>query len=167
MRNKNEEYQKNSSFWNRGDKLTVIGDWLGRLPSLKLLDARPGEIILDAGWCTRRIAKTGAKVFGIDRSADMLTKAIGEKNFISYLLSDISEKLPFPENILNGVSCIAVLIHDSPVECEGFFWETYRVLKPGGRIVISNMHPHLYQVGSPNRDGRTSWAQYRPLKENR
>jgi ubiquinone/menaquinone biosynthesis C-methylase UbiE len=72
--------------------------------------------------------------------------------------------MPYEQAMFDKIACIAVLIHNSPEACKDFFWEAFRVLKPNGRIVISIMHPALYQKGSPNRTSRASWAQYKPLE---
>lgn len=167
----NEAYKHNPGFWTtKGDRLTVVGDYLGRLPSLVILDPKKDEIILDAGcgagFMSRRIAKYGAKVFGCDRNKELLEQAISEETNnplgIEYRLSDITT-LPYEDNKFDAVACIAVLIHDSPQECEKFFSESYRTLKKDGRIVLSLMHPYLYQENSPNRTGRASWSQYKTV----
>jgi ubiquinone/menaquinone biosynthesis C-methylase UbiE len=97
----------------------------------------------------------------------MLQSAIDiEKSYplgIEYKLSDITS-LPYEDNIFDKIACIAVLIHDSPQECKQFFKEAHRTLKPEGRLVVSIMHPHLYQFGSPNRRGLASWAKYTNLE---
>lgn len=173
MKPEEKAYQNNPNFWTqKGDKLTVIGDYLGRLPSIELIATKPGETILDAGcgagFIARRLAKQGAILFGCDRNEKLLAQAIAEeKNFqqgISYDLADIT-KLHYNDEMFDTVACIAVLIHDSPEECNDFFAEAHRVLKPGGRIITSIMHPYLYQSDSPNRTRRASWAQYTPLKD--
>jgi len=168
-----EAYRKNSKFWTtKGDKLLVVGDYLGRLPSILLLNPKKYQRILDAGcgagFIARRLAKAGAEVYGCDRNQAMLQKAIEEElrkpRGITYNLTDISKALPYSSNFFDGVACVAVLIHDSPEECKQFFCEAKRTLKDNGKLVISSMHPALYMPGSPNRTDRASWAQYKPLE---
>ena len=164
-----------SNFWLRkGLKLTVVGDYLGRIPSVELLNPQPAESILDAGcgtgaW-TRKLTERGSLLYGCDSSEMMLGQAIHEEEAesigIKYALVDITNSLPYANNQFDAIHCVAVLIHVAPNGCSNFFREACKKLKPGGRIVISTMHPNLYQEDSPNRTNKASWAQYTPL-ENR
>ncbi|MFA5994357.1 MAG: class I SAM-dependent methyltransferase [Parcubacteria group bacterium] len=166
-------YEDNSKFWiEKGDSLLVMGDHLGRLPAIELLHPQPGENILDAGcgagFCTRRIAWRGAKISGCDR-AEVLLSAAKELEYskplgIEYSMADISS-LPYGDASFDAVSCIAVLLQDGPEECLSFFQEAWRVLRPGGRMVISTLHEYLFQESSPNRTGRSSWARYFPVSK--
>lgn len=168
-----EAYEYNHRMWTgKGDRCTTIGDFLGRIPSLDLIHPSRDETILDAGcgagFCTRRIARMGGKkVYGCDRAETMLSQAIKHEKEevlgINYQLADIT-KLPYSEETFDTVVCIAVLIHSSPQECLAFFREALRVLKPGGMLIVSTMHEALYKLGSANRTGQSSWAQYRPLE---
>lgn len=163
--------EKQVNFWTtKDDACTVIGDYLGRIPAIELLQPQPQENILEAGcgagWCTRRIARLGANTYGCDRAPLMLNQAKQhEQNRplgIEYCLADIIS-LPYPNEMFDVVACIAVLIHASPEECLAFFDEALRVLKPSGRIVTSIMHSALYTSDSPNRNHQASWAQYTPI----
>ena len=173
IRSEKAEYEVNPTLWtNKGDQLTTVGDFLGRLPSIELLNPQAGDVVLDAGcgagFCSRRIARLGAKVFGCDRAEKMIGQAIRHEKEqslgINYCSADIIS-LPYSDEMFDAVVCIAVLIHDSPRECSAFFTEALRVLKPGGRIIVSIMHSALYQEGSANRTGQSSWAQYKSLEE--
>ena len=161
-------------FWTeKGDKFTTVGDYLGRLPSIKLLCFKKGDKVLDAGcgagFTSRLIAHQGTEVWGCDRSESMIKQARDEESKdrlgINFTKTDIAEKLPYKDNFFDAVSCIAVLIHDSPEECLSFIKEAYRVLKPSGRILISIMHPDLFMPGSPSRTNKTSWVQYIPEED--
>ncbi len=172
IRSEQVEYEENFEFWTqKGDELTVMGDFLGRLPSAELLKPQKDEKILDAGcgagFMSRIYARQGAEVIGCDRAKEMLNRAKKEeeetKLGIKFVQSDITE-LPFEKEKFDAVSCVAVLIHDSPEECQKFFDESFRVLKPGGRIVVSIMHPYLFQPESPSRNQKSSWVQYRQLE---
>lgn len=165
-------YEDHSSFWTeKGDNLMVMGDYLGRLPAIGLLDPQAGEKILDAGcgagFCTRRIAWSGAKVAGCDR-AEVLLSAAKKLEYskplgIKYSMADIAINLPYADNSFDAVSCIAVLLQDNPAECLSFFREAHRVLQPGGKLVISTLHEYLFQENSPNRTEKSSWAKYFPI----
>ena len=148
-----------------------MGDFLGRVPAAELFKSKPSEKILDAGcgagFMSRIYARSGAEVIGIDRAGKMLDQAKKEEDKtklgISFIEGDITN-LPFQDEKFDAISCVAVLIHDSPEECQKFFHESSRVIKPGGRIVISIMHPYLFQSESPSRNRKTSWVQYCPLE---
>lgn len=174
MKDEQSEYRFNSRFWTGRTAWSVMGDFLGRIPALALLNAKRNEVVVDAGsgegFLTRKIAESGARVFGVDRSPEMYQKAVERERMegslgITYRVGDIAVYLPFTDEFADAVFCCAVLIHDSPEECESFFKEANRILKPGGRMVLSIMHPALFQPGSPNRTGRASWAQYQPLEK--
>ena len=166
-------YEDHSAFWaEKGDRLMVMGDHLGRLPAIELLRPQNGERILDAGcgagFCTRRIAWNGAKVFGCDRAGVLLSAAkeleCSKPLGIEYSMADITN-LPYADDSFNAVSCIAVLLQDSPDECLSFFQEAYRTLKAGGRIVVSTLDEYLFRPNSPNRSEQSSWARYFPVDE--
>jgi SAM-dependent methyltransferase len=54
------------------------------------------------------------------------------------VVSEFSEKLPFPDNSFDLVNCRQVLHHarDLPQTCR----EIFRVLKPGGRMIATREH---------------------------
>lgn len=100
-------------------------------PVLALLDARPGERILDLGCgdgtLTRRIVKAGAEVVGVDASAAMLAAA----HDLDVRLMD-GQALTF-EADFDAVFTNAALhwMLDREAVAAGVF----RALKPGGRFV--------------------------------
>lgn len=159
-----------SSFWtDRGDACTVLGDVLGRLPAIELLSPQPGERVLDvgcgAGWCTRRIALTGARVIGFDVAATMLAaakKTEQEKSRgITYRRGDLTRMWPADRDSVDAVFCNAVLIHVNPEGVQRFFHEARRVLHPGGRLVVSVSHRELLRL--QEKEGlRPGWVCYEP-----
>ncbi len=101
---------------------------------LEWLAAQPGERILDLGCgdgqLTKRIADAGARVTGVDASAEMVATARANG-----LKADrgSAEKLPYPDHIFDAVFSNAVLHwvreHDEMLS------QVRRVLRPGGRFV--------------------------------
>jgi len=104
------------------------------------LRPRPGEEILDAGCgtglLTKELAARGVNVTGIDISPAMLAVAREKtREFPNVVLAraDITA-LPLPSCVFDGVVCFTALEFVSrPGEALREMW---RVLKPGGRMVL-------------------------------
>ncbi len=82
--------------WNAQQYDTTFG-FVGRYGDdvLALLDAKPGERVLDLGCGTGRhaeaLAAAGAVVVGLDADEDMLAKAKRERPQISFVLADAAD----------------------------------------------------------------------------
>lgn len=147
-------------FTGKGDNFTTVGDWIGRVPALQLANPKPGEIVVDAGCgaglVSRMIARiTGpGTVYGCDLSETMLAAARtheeAEPLAIDYQYANITERLPYPDNFANLVVCIAVTMHLKFVGINSFVANAERVLKPGGRLLVSTIHPDLFQFCNGN-----------------
>jgi ubiquinone/menaquinone biosynthesis C-methylase UbiE len=109
---------------------------------------------LDLGCGTGRhsiwLAAAGATVTGVDFSEGMLAEARRKPGAeaVRFVAHDLHRPLPFAAEFDLVVSGL-VLEHLR--EVDGFFAEARRVLKPGGRAVVSAMHPAMFLRGAQAR----------------
>lgn len=110
----------------------VIFTMLGKIKGLKILDVGCG-----AGRITKFLRDEGAEVSAADISEEMLKiiekKITGVKTYQAGI-----DKLPFEDNTFDIVTAAFVIVHLETLEKS--FEEVYRVLKPGGFFIVTNVN---------------------------
>lgn len=107
------------------------------------LEVKKGDKILDAGSGTGNLAvileKKGAKVVGIDFSPEGVARHKKKIPNAEVYVRDITEPLPFEDESFDKVVSNNVLYSISRNKRSEVVKEFYRVLKPKGRVVVSNI----------------------------
>lgn len=114
-----------------------------------------GLSVLELGCGTGRhtswLGAAGANITAVDFSPGMLEQARKKPHTdkASFLIHDLHEPLPFVDQQFDLVVSGLVLEHIRDLAL--FFTEARRVLRPGGRMVASNMHPAMFLRGAQAR----------------
>lgn len=124
-------YGKSHAFLNtfeKGEFYSILGDIKGK----KILDVGCGD-----GRLTEWLLMSGAEVYAADISGNMIKKIEGKFSKIKAFVCDIKE-MPFEDNFFDLVISAFVIVHLKTLP--EAFDEVYRVLKPGGSFVLSNIN---------------------------
>ncbi|WP_423919025.1 bifunctional demethylmenaquinone methyltransferase/2-methoxy-6-polyprenyl-1,4-benzoquinol methylase UbiE [Frigoribacterium sp. 2-23] len=119
------------------DVLSAGNAVLWRIATVKAIGAASGEKVLDiaagTGTSSVAIAKHGAEVIALDFSSGMVEVGRERHPEIEFVEGD-AEKLPFDDDTFDAVTISFGLRNvNRPKQALA---EMYRVLKPGGRVVI-------------------------------
>ncbi|WP_405142767.1 class I SAM-dependent methyltransferase [Sphaerisporangium sp. NBC_01403] len=117
----------------------VVRQILAGLPTGRALDAACGT-----GRYAEMLAKAGHKVIGVDSSPDMLAIARSKVSAATFQLGELS-RLPVADASIDLVVCGLALAHVAALE--PVFAEFARVLRPGGRLVTSDIHWQSLYLG--------------------
>lgn len=129
-----------------------------------------GRTILDAGCgsgpLTVLLRERGAMVTGIDASPAMIALArerLGDD--VPLHVGDLAEPLPFADGAFDDVIASLVLHYledwDAPLA------ELRRVLRPGGRLIVSVNHPTVRLLSHPHEDYFATRRYFRRVRLRR
>jgi SAM-dependent methyltransferase len=124
--------------WTTGDEWRRFLGWLELSPASHLLDVASGS----GGPALLAARETGCRVTGIDihekgvANGNRLAAERGLAERARFQLADASRTLPFSDATLDALTCIDAFNHlrDRPRVVSEF----HRVLKPGGRLLITD-----------------------------
>lgn len=145
--------------------------------SLRLLGARPGERVLDLGcgrgWTTAALARRGALATGVDclprhvEAARQRYAGVPELSFECADATRLSCRVE-PASV-DAIHCLEMAFHLEPQARERLIRESYRALRPGGRLVLVDLvwrseNPGEIAAADPDRLVRHSWrfAEFEP-----
>jgi SAM-dependent methyltransferase len=133
---------------------------------IAIASLRPGEVVLDLGsgggidcfLAARKVGPAG-RVIGLDMTPDMIklaqrnAKKIGATN-VEFRLGEM-EDMPLPDRSVDAIisNCVINLSPDK----DAVFQEAYRVLRPGGRMSVSDIVIQG-ELPQPVRERLDAWA---------
>lgn len=116
-----------------------------------LVSLKSGDKLLDAACGTGKLLRiiekqqvhelTDVKLFGIDLDPDMINRAqadASEGSEIKFKIASVAD-MPFPPGTFSWLISTLAAHHLNSQEKLGFVKEAYRVLQPGGQILISDL----------------------------
>jgi ubiquinone/menaquinone biosynthesis C-methylase UbiE len=131
-----------NAYYERPEMIRLAGDVAG----LKVLDAGCGS-----GPLAEALRAKGAVVSGFDLSPAMVDLARARLGDDADLrVADLGAPLPYPDDAFDLV--VASLALHYVEDWASALAELRRVLKPGGRLTVSIIHPTVYAVVYPDAD---------------
>jgi ubiquinone/menaquinone biosynthesis C-methylase UbiE len=117
---------------------------------LPLLPDLHNKCVLDLAcgtgrWLEELMARGGESAFGLDCSISMLRVAGTKRAIAGRFACADCENLPFPAQVFHLAICSFALGHIQRLDT--MVRELARVLKPGGEVFLSDLHPEAYARG--------------------
>ncbi len=129
-----EEAREDSQIRLYSEEDYIQSDYAGNL--VREFNLKEGALILDhgcgRGHFSKMFSDLGYKVFSADILEDAMSKLESKNKSVCNLT-----KLPYKDNTFDGVFSLDVFEHLIPKSMDNVINEIYRVLKPGGILLIS------------------------------
>jgi SAM-dependent methyltransferase len=153
--------------------------------SIALLDARPGDLVIDAGcgrgWTAAEIARSGASVIGLDLLREHVEHARREfanRPGLRFAEGDATRLLEALPDVTPGsvarIHCLEVGFHFGAAGRRAFLAQAFAALRPGGRLVLVDFvwrddRPEEICALDPERLVRGSWGfeEFEPAERYR
>lgn len=149
------DYDGFARAYSDANETNLLNAWYERPAMVELAGDVQGRRVLDAGCGSGPLAAAlrdrGALASGFDVSPGMLALArerLGEE--ADLLVADLGDRLPYDDDAFDVVVCSLALHYLK--DWHAPLTELRRVLRPGGRLVISVPHPVVYMFNYRDRD---------------
>lgn len=138
---------------------TYVRECVGDPNGLYIADVGCGT-----GRHTRWFAERGARITAVDFSTGMLDvlRLSSEGSSIEVVEHDLMQGIPLPSDTYDVVLCCLVLEHMPALK--PIITEMGRICRPGGRVVLSDLHPQLTRRGVHARYRPEPGAQKRQIE---
>ncbi len=133
----------------------LIFDLIPDIENKTVVDCGCGKGIW--GYLIRATRKVGTKgkLIGIDLNAQYLNHCKTHNVYHKVIKSSITS-IPLPENSVDFLICSEVIEHLTPEEGEKFLFEVDRIMKPGGRAIITTPNVELETYIKSGADSHSS-----------
>lgn len=140
-----------SSYDDDGNPLIALEEpavqgWFGPVRGRRVLDLGCGT-----GRHTQALTDAGAQVWALDLTPEMIAKARAKRPEASvcWVRHALPQPLPFPASAFDLV--VLGLVAEHIADLPRLLTESARVLRPGGRCVVSALHPDRTAAGQRAR----------------
>lgn len=152
---KADHYDSFAANYSADNETNLFNGYYERPAMIELAGDVNGHRVLDVGCgsgpLSAALRAKGAIVTGLDASPVMIELArqrLGEDAALQ--VADLSRPLPFADGAFDDV--VASLVLHYLQDWTAPLAELRRVLKPGGRLILSVNHPIVYEVINPSND---------------
>ncbi len=132
------------TFDTQDNPLIILEEPLMRSLLGDVQDLRVADIGCGTGRNTVYLCEAGASVTATDFTPEMIAQAIekAKDQEVRFVTHDLAEGFPFANDAFDRVLCCLVLEHIPDLDV--VIGEMARICRPGGFILISELHPAMF-----------------------